>query len=394
MQDHTRTLAAGLVRAGHDVEVIADRHPDRLPCEKIEGVRWHYLPYPSRQDRLPRRDRRWLRASYDQFLRLEGAKAFDVIHSESTSAIELVKHGVHRRVPVVVNFHGNSISLRRATRRRFREGDREARVREAKGFVWVLGTKFQQGHWYRFRSCHWIVPSRSEFEDTRRDALMKRELGHVVPNGVDVSVFRPQERSEARRQLGLPDGPLFVCVGRLEPDKGFGRAIEALRVLRSAISARLVVVGEGPERRPLESLAHELGVGDQVAFTGPVRHDAVARYMAAADAFLFPTERAEAAPLVLPQAMACGAAVVASEIGSIAEVVEPEAGAALLVRPGDVEALAGAMERLLADEPLRARLGKAARRRVLSEYSLERMVERTLAVYETALADARDRAAA
>ncbi len=112
----------------------------------------------------------------------------------------------------------------------------------------------------------------------------------------------------------------------------------------------------------------------------------MALYLAAADVFLFPTERDEAAPLVLPQAMACARPSVASDIGGITEVLGRSGDNGLLIPPGDVEALVGAMRTLLGDEGLRRRLGEAAQRRVLTEYTVERMVERTLEVYRIAIA--------
>src|SRR5581483_5940267 len=98
---------------------------------------------------------------------------------------------------------------------------------------------------------------------------------------------------------------------------------------------------------------------------------------------LFPTQHREAAPLVLLQAMACGRPVIASRIGAVPEVVErPEHG--VLVDPRDADALAAELERLLADDAARAGIGRAARERIEAEYTVERMAERTVAVYELA----------
>ena len=119
-------------------------------------------------------------------------------------------------------------------------------------------------------------------------------------------------------------------------------------------------------------------------FAGAQPHENVALYLAAADAFLFPTERDEAAPLVLPQAMACARPVVASRTGGITEVIGESGENGMLVPPGDVPALTQAMHTLLNDAELRRRLGEAARLRVLEEYTIERMTERTLAVYKIA----------
>ena len=197
--------------------------------------------------------------------------------------------------------------------------------------------------------------------------------------------FPATAADETRAQLGLADGPLFVCVGRLSRDKGFQHAVRALAVLNGeSPHASLVIVGDGEERPRLERLAQRLGVRQRVTFAGAQPPEVVPLYVAAADAFLFPTERDEAAPLVLPQAMACARSVVASRIGGITEVIGDSGEYGMLIPPGDVGGLTDAMRVLLQDEGLRRRLGQAARRRVLAEYTIERMTERTLAVYELA----------
>jgi glycosyltransferase involved in cell wall biosynthesis len=232
-----------------------------------------------------------------------------------------------------------------------------------------------------------MVPSRREFEDTRRDSFLKGSLGHIVPNGVDATLFRPRSREQMRSELGLHHGPIFVSVGRLNVEKGMHHAIRALDALGAdAPRARLVMVGTGEERGRLEQLSRSLAVEQRVHFVGGQSHKVVAKYLAAADVFLFPTERGEAAPLVLPQAMACEVPVIASDIGGIPEVMQRSGLSGILVPPGDVQALTNAMRTLVRDESLRWRLGQAARQRVLAEYTVERMVEQTLDVYRVAIA--------
>jgi glycosyltransferase involved in cell wall biosynthesis len=232
-----------------------------------------------------------------------------------------------------------------------------------------------------------MVPSRQQFDGTRRGDFLRASLGYVVPNGIDADLFRPRRKPELRAELGLPDGRLLVSVGRLSRVKGMDVAIRALGSLATLHDdARLVLVGRGEEEPALRALADELGVATRVVFAGPQPPERVAAYLAAADLFLFPTTREEAAPLVLPQAMACGLPVVASRIGGIPEVVGDDGLNGLLVEPGDTAAVVEESNRVLSDEELRRRLGQAARSRVLAEYTVERMVERTVAVYEAAAA--------
>jgi glycosyltransferase involved in cell wall biosynthesis len=384
MQDHTRDLARGLALAGHEVEVITSRHPEGQSEECKDSVRYRFVNAPRHQN-----DPVWLRESYAEFIRLHREWPFDVVHSEASSGLEYVRRGVNRRLPVVVMFHGSFLGLAKA---KLRSGVHARRtlslLREIRAVQWLATHEhLPYGNWYRFRACEAIVASRQQLKDTCRSHLLKPARVHVVPNGIDTDLFRPRPPSEVRAELGLPEGPLFVCVGRLSRDKGYQHAVRALALLDGKTSnARLVIVGDGEERPRLEQLAQDLNLDGRVTFAGSQPPELVPLYLAAADAFLFPTERDEAAPLVLPQAMASALPVVASRIGGITEVLGDSRRYGILIRPGDTEALADAMRELLREDVFRRQLGEAARERVLAEYTLERMVERTLDVYRIAIA--------
>jgi glycosyltransferase involved in cell wall biosynthesis len=331
-------------------------------------------------------DQRWRTKSRDLFLQLHVEHQFEVVHGEGSSALELLRSNVHERVPVVTLFHGNFLGLARAGLRRAASSRTpRAALSELSGLVWLCGQHFPHGNWYRFRACEAMVVSHQQRLDTSRSHLLARDRVHVVPNGIDTGVFQPVDRAETRRELGLPRGPLLVSVGRLSREKGVHHAIDALARLRSrGCHASLVIVGDGAERHRLERLARDLSVQDRTFFVGAQPIPAVARYLGAADIFVFPTERDEAAPLVLPQAMACGLPVVASRIGGIEEVIERPEPPGILVPPGNCKALTETLERLIADAGERARLGASALRLARAEYSIEVMVECTLAVYRMA----------
>ncbi len=118
----------------------------------------------------------------------------------------------------------------------------------------------------------------------------------------------------------------------------------------------------GRSAKASEGLSYELGLEERVLFAGPQPHDVLARYLAAADAFVFPTELNEAAPLAPLQALACGSPVIASSVGSVPELIGRAGECGLLVPPGEPEALAAAMQRILDDADLRQRLRLAGTR--------------------------------
>ena len=181
----------------------------------------------------------------------------------------------------------------------------------------------------------------------------------------------------------LPDGArVLLAVCRLAEQKGVDVAVRALAAVRlEHPQAVLVVLGDGPERAALERLATDLDVAEALFLPGRVGD--VAAWLHRAELLVHPV-RWEGFGLALLEAMLAGRPVVASAVSSAPEiVVDGETG--LLVTLNDPSALAAAIARLLSDRVLAGRLGSAGLARARSEFTVERMARRTLAVYERAL---------
>ncbi len=204
----------------------------------------------------------------------------------------------------------------------------------------------------------------------------------VIGNGVDHRRFRPGDSAAARARLGLDSASLLIGgVGRLAAAKGFEHLIEAIAAASGSRRIELVLVGDGPRRQALEALARRLGIADRVRFPG--RLGDLERIYPAFDIFVLSSLR-EGSPNVLFEAMSCGLAAIATEVGGVPEIVEHE-DSALLVPPADQGALTAAIRRLAKDPLLRNRLGARARARVEAELTIEKMVERHEALYEQLL---------
>jgi glycosyltransferase involved in cell wall biosynthesis len=202
----------------------------------------------------------------------------------------------------------------------------------------------------------------------------------VIYNGVDLSPFAaPADRERTRRELGFDaDHFVLVQVARLDYLKDHATALRTLdRVLARRPEARLVLVGEGPERPAIEREVHRRGLTGHVRLLG-LRQD-VARLIPAADAFLL-TSISEGIPLTLIEAMAAGLPVVATQVGGVSEVVEAGASG-LLADAGDADALAGQLLRLADDPALRARMGQEGRCRASRLFSEDRMHGSYLRLY-------------
>ena len=199
--------------------------------------------------------------------------------------------------------------------------------------------------WAASRASAMVTVCRA-LRDEMVDLGIDGEKIHVLRNGVDLEMFRPVDGSRIRRRYGL-DGRVLTSVGLLIPRKGHDIVISALARLASDV--KLLIVGEGPERKRLEAHAARLQVADRVAFAGEVPHRELAEYYSAADILVLASDR-EGWPNVLLESMACGVPVVATSIWGIPEVVaSPEAG--VLVDDRTPEAIACGIERLFANMP-------------------------------------------
>jgi glycosyltransferase involved in cell wall biosynthesis len=203
----------------------------------------------------------------------------------------------------------------------------------------------------------------------------------VIYNGIDVEALdRLRPLQDVRDDLGLTDGqPVIGVAAHLTPKKGQRHVIEATALLKDRRPDLLCyLIGEGGQRQELEELARDLGVRDQVRFLG-FRRDAV-DLMQALDVVILPSVAKEGLGVCLIEASALGRPVIGSDAPGIDEVIAPEQ-TGVLVAPGRADALAGAIERLLEDGDLRRRMGEAGRARVREQFTLDRMVEATEALY-------------
>lgn len=197
----------------------------------------------------------------------------------------------------------------------------------------------------------------------------------TIPPGIDLSRFHPRDVREARRELGLPDNPLVLFIGRIDPIKGIDTLLEAFARLRSRDwddrPPKLVFIGgtvditpEGTEEIgadlvPVVTRARELGIADDVIFRGAQPQDLLPDYYAAATVCVV-TSLYESFGLVAVEAMACGVPVVATRVGGLKFTVEEDVSG-LLVQSGDTAGIADALARVIEDRTFRSTLQVGAR---------------------------------
>jgi glycosyltransferase involved in cell wall biosynthesis len=362
-------LLKRLRTAGHDVEVFTSSYRG-APDQVVDGLTVHRFRYFLRrwenlthEEAAPDRMRRSLLyrlmpawfvvAGMFAIWRLCRRQRYDVIHVHWPLPLALFGWAAQRarRARLVTTFYG--VELR-----------------------WVKGSlpflkRFLA--WAARRSDRVVAISRYTADELR-------ELADVSIAVIPYTTSLPDPDPAASRDGAGP----VVFVGRLVERKGVAHLIEAVARLRRP-GARLEIIGDGPERPGLEALAQRLGVADRVVFRGKIPADALQASYARAAVCVLPSVQdargdTEGLGVVLLEAMNHATPVVASRIGGITDIVE-DGVSGLLVAPGDVAALAQALDRLRGDPALARRLGEAGRRRLHEQFSWDAIVNRWLDLY-------------
>jgi glycosyltransferase involved in cell wall biosynthesis len=342
---HTRRWVEHFARAGWETHVISFR-----PAE-MEGARVHYVDGLERLGKL-----RYL-AHARRVRRLVEELQPDVLH-----ALHLTSYGflaaLCRARPMVTSVWG--IDVLKAPQRT-----------PLHAFI----TRYALAH-----ADHVTATGLRLASATLRYAPREKPVT-VVPYGIDLARFRPPPRNGVRA-----NDAVIGSVGRLSPEKGLDVLLRAAaRLINGGTRLRVVLAGDGPERKRLAQLAERLGISERVDVRGEVPHEQVPAVLAELDIFVMPS-RAEGFGVAALEAQAMELPVVASLVDGLPDVVEDDR-TGLLVPAGDPEALADAIARLAGDSALRADMGRAGRAFVERRYRWEENVAQMEGLYQYLLAE-------
>jgi len=343
-------LGRHLAARGHDVHFISLDRPFRL--DDISGrIHLHRIGLPD-YPVLPSRP--YGMAAAGRIAEVVRAAGLDVVHvhyavPHLASALLAQQMLGRDRVPVVVTLHGTDVTV----------------LGHDGALSGVMAAGLMQVEAVTAVSRYLRRRTREQFGITRPIA--------VIPNFVDVREFRPRPhpRADGQRMLTI------IHVSNFRPVKRVDTVIRVFACMAAIHPARLVLVGDGPDRPMAESLTDRLGIRPHVHFAGKVPR--VASLLAGADLFLLPSSE-ESFGLAAVEAMACGLPVLASRAGGLPEVVvHGETG--FLFDPGDEEGMTRAGVELLEDDARRIAMGAAARAHVLAHFTADEIVPRYERLY-------------
>ncbi len=354
-------LGLELARRGHEVHFVSYAQPFRLDRFR-EGVYFHeveMMPYPLFE--YPPYSLA-LAVSLHEVVREHGLDLLHVHYALPHATSGWITREMLRAegddVKVVTTLHGTDITL----------------VGQDDSFRSITRFSIEKSDGLTAVS-DWLREETGEAFGVAEDRI------EVIPNFVDTDEF-DRDAYPCHRSTLAPEGQeILMHISNFRPVK---RVVDVVRIhaaVREEMPARLVMIGDGPERGEAEDAARELGTSDDVIFLGKL--ESVAELLACADLFLLPSEE-ESFGLVALEAMASGVPVVGSAGSGLAEVVED--GVSGHLHPvGDVEAMAASALELLADRDRWDRFSTAGRRRAVERFSADEVVPRYEACYRRVL---------
>jgi L-malate glycosyltransferase len=355
-------LGMELAARGYDIHFITYANPIRLSMEsprihyhEVEVSTYPLFQYPP-----------YCLALASRMVEVAETAGLDLLHvhyaiPHAVSALLAKQMFAPRRLPVITTLHGTDITL----------------VGQDRSYLPIT-------RWSIEESDDVTTVSRYLEERTATALGVKRPI-RVIYNFVNCDLYRRNPDPAARAGYAEPGEKVLVHLSNFRPVKRVADAVRVMARVRREIPAKLMMIGDGPDRGPAEMLARELGIADDVLFLG--KQNRVPELLALADVMLLPSEY-EAFGLAALEAMACGVPTVAARTGGIPELItDGEDG--LLAPAGDIEVMAAHALSLLTNDRRFERFSAAARRTAETRFSTESIIPQYEACYRDVLGRAR-----
>ncbi len=369
---------------GHEVTIISTKNPSNIDYEEKHGIKINYL----KNTVFGSKRKNWPDASLNKFLELNKENPFDIILSQQSSAYGFPRSILKKnKIPLVTRVAGTQLDMLMSVYNQtlnFKRGFLDLFKEIMRTFYNYFLVEFPLYH----KSTELIVVSHHLSDSLRKFYFINQNKVNLVFHGTNTEIFKPDKKSRdsIRNRYGIStNSKVLLIASTVSRQKGFNIVLTAFkRILLVHQNTKLLVVGEGDYLEDLKRLVHIFNVQDNVIFAGHVSNDKISSFYNASDVFLFPTLRVEGFPRVLIEAMSCGKPVIASRIGGIRSIID-DGKNGLLITPGKTEALIDKALFLIKNEGFANKLATNAREKAIKIFSLEKMMEETVKVFELAI---------
>jgi N-acetyl-alpha-D-glucosaminyl L-malate synthase BshA len=361
-------LGIELSALGHEVHFISYSQPFRL-SGRDDGILYHEVPvsnyplfeFPPYDLALASR-----MAEVAEFCNLDLLHVhYAIPHSVSALLARQMLAARGRKLPFVTTLHGTDITL----------------VGLDRSYLPITRFAIQESDGVTSISNYLRQQTVADFDVTRHI--------EVIPNFVNCDVYQPSkdaaERDQARKRLAAPGEAILMHLSNFRPVKRVADVVKVFARVANELPARLVLVGDGPDRSTVEWLAHDLGIHDRVHFLG--KQEKVNELLALADLMLMPSEQ-ESFGLAALEAMACKVPAVATRVGGVPELID-DGVTGLLFPVGDVEGMAAGAISLLKDRERLETMRNAARHMAQKKFCASLVVPQYVRFYEEVLEKSR-----
>ncbi len=351
IEGHINLLANGLQQRGHAVEVLVSNRKCRYETENIGGIRVTKVPQLNRLASAP------LNYSLFFWIKKMGENA-DILHfhlPNPTSVLSFLISGL--KTKVVATYHSDIVRQRR---------------------VVPFYRPFLRSFLNRVNR---IIATSPNYIESSMILSQYRQKCRIVPLGIKLSRFQslPDQQSSVEVLRQSHGQRLILFIGKFRYYKGLSVLIEAMR----QVEGKLLLIGEGYLEKDLKKQAASNGLNGKINFLGELSDNEVDGFLRACDVFVLPSvERSEAYGIVQLEAMACGKPVICTELGTGTTYVNQHQKTGMVVEPNKPAALAHAINILLDRPELRSRFGQAGLERVQKYFSVDRMIDDLIAIYE------------
>jgi glycosyltransferase involved in cell wall biosynthesis len=370
LETQNKLLCEGLSGRGHSVTVFSPQY-ELSTTEKVEGkVKYLFLPCTFRTLFSSFIKDHWYRVSLEKFKELHNEKPFDLVVSQSSAAISVIKRKERLNIPVLTISHG-SATTEMKTRFQDIQGAKNL-VKLIPDFAYAVYNFFIKQREFIHGSTKVVAVSNFVKNSLIEETYAPEKKFDVVHNGVDPSKFSPQPASDK----SLP-GNRVLYVGQVQKTKGANYFTQIFSDSRFN-DVKLEVVGSGTYFDKLNEEIRSNGLGDNIKLHGKFSDysDVLSFYKTNNfGAFIFPTQRYEGFPMVLVEAMLNGLPVIAFNKGGVFDAVtNGETG--FLVEPGDLATFKDRLAQVLSDDTLRVQMSKKALAKARKDFSIDSMLDK------------------